>query len=49
MERALPKAYQTMDEKWHYTFLSPEPSADDANKIINIIINLALKLGQVIS
>ena len=49
MERALPKAYQTMDKKWHYTFLSPEPSADDANKIINIIIKLALKLGQVIS
>lgn len=50
MERALPRAYQTMDDKWHYTFLSSElPSVDDANKIINIMINLALKLGQIIS
>jgi hypothetical protein len=49
MEKALPRAYQTMDEKWHYTFLSSVPPVDDANKIINIIINLSLKLGQLIS
>ena len=49
MENALPSAYQTMDEKWHYTFSSSEPAIDDANKIINIIISLSLKLGQIIS
>lgn len=49
MEKALPRAYQTMDKKWHYTFLSSEPSVDDSNKIINIIINLSMKLEQIIS
>ena len=49
MERALPGAYQTMNGKWHYTFTSSEPSVDDADKIINIMINFSLKLGQLIS
>lgn len=50
MERALPSAYQTMDDQWHITFLSSAlPSAEDANKIINIIINMSLKLSQIIS
>jgi len=49
MEKALPSAFQTENEKWHYTFLSSEPSVDDSNKIINIIINLSMKLGQIVS
>lgn len=49
LERSLPAAYQTMNGKWHFTSLPSEPSADDATKIINVIINFSLKLGQIIS
>jgi hypothetical protein len=49
LERTLPFAFQADAGNWHFTFTSSKPSTDDIDKLINIMINLALKLGQIIS
>ena len=48
IESSLPKTSESVSGKWHYTIIS-DPSADDLRKIINVIINLSMKLGQIIS
>lgn len=49
MGKALPSAHQTASGKWNYAFSSTKLlSADDANKVINVIVNLSLKLGQIV-
>lgn len=49
MEQKLPDAYQTMDEKWHFTLKGRNVSKDDAEKMINILIEMSLKLNQMIT
>ena len=49
MQKSLPSTTQTIDGTWNYFFFGPEPSVDDAKQIINIIINLALKLSHIIT
>jgi len=49
MQQYLPHAYQTMDGKWHFSLKSIEVSKDNLKKVINLLIDLSLKLSQMIS
>ena len=48
MEQYLPYAYQTADQKWHYNLKYTQPSKEIALKISLILINLSIKLNQLI-
>lgn len=49
MEQKLPHSSQTMSGKWHYSLKGRDVSRDEAEKMISILINLSLKLSQIVS